>query len=130
MNNVEVVRAFYSNLATGNMSVALGLLDAKVEWNESEAFSYGGVYIGPDAVLANVFMKFAAEWEGFSVTVEQVIDGGEFVVATGLYAGTYKTTGKSMCAEFAHIWQLANAKVVHFRMYTDTLKINNVLTNA
>jgi ketosteroid isomerase-like protein len=130
MSNVEIVNAFYSNLAQGKVPEALALLAAKVEWIESDAFSYGGIYTGPEAVLNNVFMKFSSEWENFSVTAKETIDGGKVVVVTGWYAGTYKATGKSVRAEFAHFWQVSKGRIGRFRMFTDTLAIGRVLARV
>jgi hypothetical protein len=39
--------------------------------------------------------------------------------ALGDYSGTYKATGRSVEAPFAHVWQLVDGKVVSFHTYTD-----------
>lgn len=44
---------------------------------------------------------------------------GDVVVTLGYYSGTYKATGRSVEAPFAHVWQFVDGKVVSFRTYTD-----------
>jgi hypothetical protein len=41
----------------------------------------------------------------------------------GEYRGTYKTTGKSTTAAFAHVYKLRNGRIFKFQQYTDTLKV-------
>ena len=36
------------------------------------------------------------------------------------YGGTYKATGKSFKAPFAHVWKFENGKAISFQQYTDT----------
>jgi ketosteroid isomerase-like protein len=39
---------------------------------------------------------------------------------TFFYSGTYKSTGKHVRAQFAHIWSVREGRVVRFQQYTDT----------
>lgn len=124
MTNGETISGLYKAFATGDVPRVLGTFDPNIEWNEAEGFMYGGVYNSPNAVLENVFMKFATEWEGFSVAPNKVVDGGDgTVIATGTYSGKFLQTGKSMSVPFAHEWEFRDGKVVRFRQYTDTALI-------
>ena len=99
-------------------------MDPEIEWNEAEGFMYGGVYRGPNAILENVFMKFATEWEGFSVVPHKTVDGGDrTVISLGTYSGKYLPTGKSISVPFAHEWEFRDAKIVRFRQYLDTVVV-------
>jgi ketosteroid isomerase-like protein len=49
------------------------------------------------------------------------------VVAFGTYTGIYKSTGRSMKADFAHRWRVSSGKIVSFRRYTDTAKVLEAL---
>jgi ketosteroid isomerase-like protein len=77
-------------------------------------------YIGPEAVAGGVFQRIVSDVENFTVTPENVIDGGGTVVAEGRYRGTWKATGARIDAPFAHIWGIRNGKIVRFQQYTDT----------
>jgi ketosteroid isomerase-like protein len=36
------------------------------------------------------------------------------IVVPGQYSGTYKATGKSFTADFAHVWKIENGKATKF----------------
>ena len=122
-DNGKLIRGLYDAFAAGDVPAVMGAMDEKIEWKEAEGFMYGGTYIGPNAVLENIFMKLGSEWEGFTVIPEEVIDGGDKVVALGTYSGKYLKTGNSMSVPFAHVWTIENGKIVKFAQYTDTLVI-------
>lgn len=123
MNNGEIISSLYDAFAQGDVPTVLGAMDPDIEWNEAEGFMYGGTYRGPNAVLENVFMRFATEWEGFTVVADKIVDGGESVVALGRYSGKYLKTGKLMSVPFAHDWEFRNGKIVKFRQYLDTVVV-------
>ncbi|MBK9438114.1 MAG: nuclear transport factor 2 family protein [Chloracidobacterium sp.] len=125
MSNGVVISGVYEAFGTGNIPAVLGAFDENIAWTEAEGFMYGGTYVGPNAVLENVFMRLGTEWEGFSAVPHQVIDGGDSVVGLGTYSGKYLKTGKSMSVPFAHVWTLRDGKIVKFVQYTDTLVIAN-----
>jgi uncharacterized protein len=126
-NHVEILRKAYGDFATGNIPAALGAFDTKIEWTEAKGFPYGGTYIGPDAVLTNVFMKLGTEWDGYRVAPNEFLDAGERIVVLGKYSGTYKATEKSFEADFAHVWTLRNGKAIKFVQYTDTALVQKAL---
>jgi len=127
MTNGEIIQGLYDNFATGNVPGVLGAFDENISWTEAEGFMYGGTYTGPNGVLENVFMKIATEWEGFTVSVENIVDGGDMVVALGKYSGKFLQTDKSVTVPFAHAWTLSGGKAVKFVQYTDTLVVAKTL---
>lgn len=127
MSNLSSVQAVYDAFAKGDIPVVLGILSTEIEWTEAEGFPYGGTYVGPNAVLEGVFMRLGTEWEGFAAVPHEFIDGGETVVALGKYSGTYKTTGKSFEANFAHVWKVRDGKAVKFVQYVDTHIVQRAL---
>ena len=120
--NVNIIRGLYESFARGDVPGVLGLFAPDVEWVAAENSPYGAKspYIGPNAVLENVFMRIGADWEDFSVTVNELINAGEKVVMLGYYNGRYKPTGKQVRAQVAHVWTLEGGKVAKFQQYTDT----------
>ena len=127
MNNVDLIRGAYDAFAKGDVPTVLGLLSPDINWTEAEGFPYGGTYVGPRAVLENVFMRLGTEWEGFAAVPHEFIDGGDSVVALGKYSGTYKATGKSFQADFAHVWKIKDGKAVKFVQYVDTALVQRAL---
>ena len=127
MSNLNSVRTVYAAFAKGDIPAVLGFLSRDIEWTEAEGFPYGGTYVGPHAVLEGVFMRLGAEWEGFAAVPDEFIAGGDSVVALGKYSGTYKSTGKSFQANFAHVWKVDDGKAVRFVQYVDTLLVQRAL---
>ena len=121
-DNVSVVRGMYEAFGRGDIAGVIAALHPQIEWLEAENFIYadGNPYIGPQAVLEGVFMRIAAEWEGFSVAPKEILDAGDTVVGHGYYSGTYKQNGRSVRAQFAHLFSFREGKVVGFQQYTDT----------
>lgn len=120
-SNLDLVRSIYAAFSVGDIPSVLGALAPDVRWTEAEGGPYGGVSIGPEAVLANVFMKLGGEWDGFSAVPDEFVADGATVVALGTYSATYKATGKSFRAPFAHVWKLGDGKVASFQQHTDTV---------
>jgi len=127
MSNLESVRGVYDAFAKGDVPAVLGFLDTGVAWTEAEGYPYGGTYNGPDAVLSGVFMRLGSEWDGFSAIPEEFIDAGDTIVVLGQYSGSYKATGKSFKANFAHVWKISEGKAVRFVQYVDTLLVQRAL---
>ena len=127
MSNVDSVKALYQAFAEANIPSVLGFLSPDIDWTEAEGFPYAGTYHGPNSVLTGVFMRLGTQWDGFAAVPEEFIDGGDTVVALGKYSGTYKATGKSFQADFAHIWKLQDGKAIRFIQYVDTLLVQRAM---
>ena len=130
--NADLIRAIYAAFAAGDIAGIVGRMRPDIVWNEAENFpsADGNPYIGPDAILAGVFARIGAEWEGFAAVPEEVLDAGDTVVAPGRYRGTFKATGKELDAQFVHVWRVAEGKAAAFQQYTDTLQAARVTGGA
>jgi ketosteroid isomerase-like protein len=78
-------------------------------------------------VLEGVFMRLGTEWDGFAAAADEFVDGGNTIVALGKYSGTYKATGKSFQANFAHVWKIQDGKATSFVQHVDTLVVHRAL---
>jgi ketosteroid isomerase-like protein len=126
-DNLAIIRSAYEAFARGDVPAVLVVLAPDVSWTEAEGFPYAGTYLGPDAVLKNVFMKLGTEWQGFSAVPHEFVAQDDTVVCLGQYSGKYNATGHSFSAPFAHVWNLRNGKVHRFRQYTDTAVVQGAL---
>lgn len=117
--NRATLQQAYTDLARGDIDAVLAILDPHVMWTDAEGYPYAGTYVGPVTVAAKVFARIGAEWEGYVSEPHTLIAQGGYVVVLGEYRGTYKATGRSVTAPFAHVWQMAGGKVVSFRQFTD-----------
>lgn len=122
-DNTEIVREMYRLFAQRDNEGIRRLFDPEIEWVQMEGFPRGGRYVGADAIFDGVFAGFREQWEDWKAVVERFLDAGESVVALGFYEGRYQSTGRSMRAEFAHLIELKDGRIVRFVQYTDTLKV-------
>ena len=121
---VDTVRRFYDALGRGDVPAVVSLLDAQIEWTEAERFPYyGGTWHAPQAVIDNLLVPLSNDWDGFSAKAHEFIADGNRVVSLGTYSGTFKKSGRSFSAAFAHIWTVRGNKLAKFNMHTDTAKL-------
>jgi ketosteroid isomerase-like protein len=123
MTAAETLAGLYAAFAEGDVPTVLGAMDPQIHWHEAEGNPYmpsGEPWVGPDAIVSNLFMKLAEEWDGFAVHPAIYHDAGGSVVVEGRYSGTYKGTGNSLDTQFCHVWSLADGKITKFQQYVDT----------
>ncbi len=123
VNNLEIVKNLYTAFQERDTKTVLEIFDPQIEWIQNEGFPGGGRHIGAETVLKNVFAKFRLDWDAWQAVVEEWLDAGEIIVALGEYRGTYKSTGKSTTAAFAHVYKFKNGRIFKFQQYTDTFKV-------
>ena len=130
--SVALVKGIYDAFSSGNVGEVLGRMSPSIVWNEAENFPYadGNPYVGPQAVATGVFSRCVSEWHGFTVSIDEILDAGDTVVALGHYLGTFKATGKAMRCQLVHVWRVAGGKAVQFQQYADTLQVARVTAKS
>jgi uncharacterized protein len=123
VSNLEIVKRLYTAFQKRDTKTVLEIFDPQIEWIQNEGFPGGGRHIGAETVLKNVFAKFRLDWDDWQAVVEEWLDAGDIIVALGEYRGTYKSTGKSTTAAFAHVYKFKNGRIFKFQQYTDTFKV-------
>ena len=125
--NLDLVRATYEGSSAENGRNLLAALAPNASWAEAEGFPYAGTYVGPDAIIAGVFQRLGNEWIDYRATVHTFLEDGKHVAAFGTYSGTYKATGKSMRAAFAHLYEVENGKIQRMTQYVDSHMVQQAL---
>jgi uncharacterized protein len=74
----------------------------------------------------NFFVRAGQDWDRFSISRRAFHVDGDTVVVEGRYGGVYKATGKSLDAQFCHVWKLSDGKVKSFQQYLDTAQLEEV----
>lgn len=123
MTNVDLVKQVYFHLATGNVPAVLALFDPAIQWHECKGMPFingDGIFTGPEAVVANVFMQLPVSYDGFNVAVIEIFGADDKVVMVGYYQGTNKATGNDFKANATHVWTVKNGKMSHFFQAVDT----------
>lgn len=63
-----------------------------------------------------------------SVHTYHEVKGKDVIIAEGVYSGMYKETGKAFQADFVHVWELRDGKIVRFKQYVDSHVVQNAMT--
>lgn len=130
MDNLTLLKNLYDAFGRGDIPTVLGAMSPDIKWYEAESNPYmpsGEAWVGPDAILNNLFMKLGAEWDGFTVHHRSFYGAGESIIVEARYSGTYKATGKSMDAQVCHVWDVKDGKFTRFQQYVDTAKLRDVM---
>lgn len=127
ISHSDTINNLYAAFTRGDVPTVLAAFAPNISWTEAEGFPYGGTYVGPDAIVSNVFMKLGSEWDGYTVAKQELIANADTVVALGEYSGTYKATGKSFKAPFVHVWKFGADHIISFRQHTDTVVVQRAL---
>jgi ketosteroid isomerase-like protein len=123
MSNLRVVQDLYAAFRAKDEERLRELFAPDVEWIQCAGFPGGGTRKGVDEVLAKVFAGLQSEWSDWRVPIDEFIDGGDTIVALGRYAGTHGTTGRSMEAVCAHVYDVADGRITRYRQYADTVPL-------
>ena len=122
--NVQTARRLYDAFNSGDLATFEQGVSRDLEWNEADNSlnCAGNPYRSFAAVRDGVFVPTMRDFDQFSVDLEQLIDGGEFIVGTGRYRGRSKATGKELSAQFCHVLHLDHqGKLDRLQEYADTL---------
>jgi ketosteroid isomerase-like protein len=117
----EIVASFYNKLKIGDAVGALDLMAADIEWITMWHYKVNGP--GPERVAEGLFRPLVAEWSSFALVPAEFIAGGDNVVSLGEFTGVHGATGKTVHADYAHVWTVKDGKIMRFRQYIDTLAI-------
>jgi ketosteroid isomerase-like protein len=116
---VQVVQQAYEAFGRGDIPGLLGVLAEDVDWSVAEAIPHGGRFSGRDEV-GRFFQGIGENWEeGFSVEVDETVDGGDQVVTLGTARGTLRDGRGDASYGFAHVFTVRDGHVVRFREYVD-----------
>lgn len=130
MNGAEFLAGVYEAFGRGDVPAVLGAMDPEIRWHEAEGNPYmpsGEPWIGPEAVLNNLFARLGDDWEEFTVHPGSFHDAGDVVVVEARYTGEHKATGKSLDAQVCHVWTLKDGRIAKFQQYVDTAKLQEVM---
>ena len=86
----------------------------------------GGTYLGKQAIFDEYFPKMLSNFKEFDAVPEQFTDLKYYVMVTGKYSGV-SINNKLFEVSFSHVYNIQNNKIIQFRQFTDTQKIQDSL---
>jgi len=126
--NAERVRAFYAAAAEGDPA-AMDVFADDVEFTMPDVLPHGGVIRGRDA-LGAYFGEVQGRWDDFRVPLDDLVDGGDRVVALGRFCGRPKANGRYVEIPFALVWAFRDGAAVRVDEHTDTALLLEALRPA
>ena len=125
--NLEIIKKHYAASDRQDIEGMMADVSPTVRWTEMAGFPCAGTWVGPQAVVDNVFKVLGSAWENYRFVLDTLVDGDERIVGIGTYYGTHRASGKPMQARVSHVWRLEAGKVVAFEQFTDTLLVANAM---
>lgn len=126
MSNVELVKRFYNAFKNQEKDVFLDICDEKIQWQLAEGMPNAGTYVGKQEVFEKYFPNMLSNFKEFHATPEQFTDMKDYVMVTGKYSGI-SNKDKSFEVLFTHVYRIKNNKIIQFRQFTNTEKIQETL---
>jgi ketosteroid isomerase-like protein len=127
MTNKEIIRGLYESFASGDVAAVTAAFADDISWTEADGFPLAGTYIGPQAVVENVFMRLGEFSENWGVVVGRLVADGDTVVADGKYTWNHKKSGAPCEVRMAHVWKLADGKAISFLQHVDTARVRELI---
>lgn len=98
-----------------------------IRWTEMDGFPCRGTYVGPEAIVEGVFKPLGEAFEGYTFTLERLLNAGDEAVAIGNYTAKHKKSGKAMDVRVVHVWGASEGKIRRFEQFTDTLRVDEAM---
>lgn len=127
MTNKEIIQGLYKGFASGDVAAVTAVFADDISWTQADGFPLAGTYIGPQAVVENVFMRLGDFSDGWAVNVDRYIADGDTVVADGRYTWNHKETGQPCAVRMAHFWTLKDGKAIAFLQHVDSAKVHELI---
>ncbi|HEY6141006.1 MAG TPA: nuclear transport factor 2 family protein [Thermoanaerobaculia bacterium] len=122
--NVDVVKQFYSSIASGDIPTMMSLLSPEISWSIAGPASvpYFGSYRGLKGV-EEFFARLdeAEEINEFAPT--EFFESGDTVFVRGAERCTSRKTGRSFSSAWIHIFHLTGGRIDSFEEFIDTAAV-------
>jgi ketosteroid isomerase-like protein len=120
----EIVQRVYQAFGQGDMAAIVAELapTVRVQHPQEAKIPWGGTYHGPQGFVDFLTaLGTHADVEEFHV--EQMLAGGNTVVALGREQVHVKATGRRYQTDWVHVWRVEDGKITSFQDFNDTATI-------
>jgi ketosteroid isomerase-like protein len=115
--NVEAVLRGYEAFNRGDLDAAAEGFHPEIEWSGPGVLpEKREIYRGIDGVR-RFWGQWQAEFEDFTVEIEEVIEAGEQVIVMAAVSGTGRGSGAHVRSPtFPHVWTIRDGQAVRMEM--------------
>ncbi len=124
--NIELIKRVYAAFNQASIPAVLQEFAPTIQWHAADhsPLADRSPYRGLEAVRDGVFLRITQNFDRLVVRVDEIFSAAaDRVVALGYYDGALKSNRTSFQAQVAHIWTIADGKVVKFQQYVDTYQL-------
>ena len=121
-DNIQIVIKAHEDFVSGNIPAILESLSEGVDWfipGPHNVIPFAGQRRGRQEV-AEFFSELAASLSPKEFEPQEYIADKEAAVVLGRQRWQVKSTGHSYADDWAHVFWIANGKIVRFKEYHDT----------
>ena len=117
--NVDALQKGYEAFGKGDIDAAFANFADDIVWKGvGDSVPGGGTYNGIDEVKNKWLPEFAATYQDFRQSADELLDCGDYVIALGTSRAT--VAGEEIKARFCHVWKYSGDKVVEASFFGDT----------
>ena len=126
MSHEELIKKFYIAFQNNDMKIIHQLCDEKIEWNTLKGMPHGGRYVGLKAIFEDYFANMLSNFEEFHAIPETYLESKNHMTVIGRYEGI-SIKKKRFNIPFSHIYEIKENKIIKFKQFTDTQKLQESL---
>jgi uncharacterized protein len=113
--NADLIRRGYAAFGRGDVPEVLTILAPDIKWHVPGRSPLSGDYKGHDEVVGFFAETIRLSDGTFTITIDEVLAGGDRVVALCTVAA--ERNGQSWSSSEVHVWRVANQRAVEFCEY-------------
>lgn len=117
-SNAELIEGAYAAFSRGDIPAVIDLVDDQVDWRSPTTLPHGGQFKGK-AGVGEFFQGIGAAWSDLAVSLESLSEAGADTVVTVIQADGTLRSGDPGHYGAAHVFTVANGKIVSFKEYVD-----------
>src|SRR5262245_30558476 len=119
--NLEIIKNAYAAFGRGDIPAILAMCDPSSEWDVPgpKELPWAGTYRGPEGAQ-KYFATIGAESEVEAFEPQRFVADGDTVIVLGVETVRSRRTGRSYSTHWAHVFTLANGKIIKYRPFYDT----------
>lgn len=116
--NAEIIAKAYEYANRRELPALLELVDPCFTASQTDELPWGGDFHGHDGLLS--FYARLGATVSSAVTIDEIFEAGDRVVAIGRTKGTVTANGAAFDLRFVHVWRVHDSKILSFNAYIDT----------
>jgi len=122
--NIALIQKVYDAFRRGDIPTILGNLSEDVEWTLEgpSVIPFTGKRRGIREV-AGFFEALGTTLDNMSVTPAEFIGQVDKVITVGRFGATVKANGRAIDTAMAHVFTIANGRIIRFLDFVDTAQI-------